>query len=217
MKFESERGILAPAGQLETFCEIILNGDRRGAERYACKVFDERGVFCLYDELIRPALEEVGRLWYTDRITVGDEHLATATAQVAVASLYSRFRWLSEGPPSLVAGPEGERHDFGGRMIADVLGLSGWTDRFLGGDVPTMDLAREAERLHPKLVALSVTLPMHLPAVSLAIARLRETTPDAKIIIGGAAVADLRDPSALGADAIAHCCSDAVEVVRAWK
>jgi methanogenic corrinoid protein MtbC1 len=208
--------MLAP-GKLETFCEILLNGDRRSAERYARGVFDQRGVLCLYDELIRPALEEVGRLWYSDRITVGDEHLATATAQFAVASLYSHFQWLSEGPPALVAGPEGERHDFGGRMIADVLGLSGWTDRFLGGDVPTLDLAREAERLAPKIVALSVTLPMHLPALSFAIAQIREATPRARILVGGGAVADLHDAGAIGADAVANCCSDAVEVVRAWR
>jgi methanogenic corrinoid protein MtbC1 len=209
--------MLAPCGPLETFCEILLNGDRRGAERYVSRIFDERGVFCLYDEVIRPALEEVGRLWYSDRITVGDEHLATATAQVAIASLYSRFPWRSDGPPSLVAAPEGERHDLGGRMIADVLGLSGWADRFLGGDVPPMDIAREAERIDPKLVALSVTLPMHLPALGFAIARLRERIPRAKILIGGAAVTDLHDASTLGGDAVAHCCSNAVEVVRAWR
>jgi methanogenic corrinoid protein MtbC1 len=208
---------VAAAGKLQTFCGIILNGDRRGAERYAGVVFDQRGILGLYDEVIRPALEEIGRLWDSDRITVADEHLASATAQFAVASLYSRFAWLSEGPPAMVACPEGERHDFGGRMVADVLGLSGWTDRFLGGDVPTLDLAREAERLDSKLVALSVTLPMHLPALRSAIARIREAVPRAKILVGGAALADRHDAGALGADAIARCCSDAVEVARAWR
>lgn len=205
------------AGKLETFCEILLDGDRRGAERYVRRVFDQRGVCWLYDEVIRSALEEVGRLWSCGSVTVADEHLATATAQFAVASLYSRFQWIPGGPRALVAGPEGERHDFGGRMIADVLGLSGWDDRFVGGDVPATDLAREAETLQPRLVALSATVPAHLPALRLATAKIREVVPRAKILVGGGALADQRDASALGADALAHRCSEALELFRAWK
>jgi methanogenic corrinoid protein MtbC1 len=199
-----------------SFVEFILEGDGPKAEAHARRVFEERGVAFLYEEVIRTALQEVGRLWRADRITVADEHLATHTAQSAVAALYPRFDWPPRGPRALLACAAGERHEFGLRMVADLLALDGWDDRFLGGDVPSEDLAAHAARFGPKIVAFSVTLAWHVPMTEKAIGFVRGALPSAKILVGGLAT-EGSGWGALGADAVARSGTEAVEVARAWK
>ncbi|HEX8906984.1 MAG TPA: B12-binding domain-containing protein, partial [Longimicrobiaceae bacterium] len=77
----------------------------------------------LYLELFQPALREVGRLWQQNRITVADEHLATAITQAAMARLYDRLFAAAddEGPLLVAACADGERHEVGLRMVCDLL------------------------------------------------------------------------------------------------
>jgi methanogenic corrinoid protein MtbC1 len=203
-------------GERDSFLAFILEGDRCQADAYARHVFEQRGVAFLYEEVIQTALYDVGRLWCANLITVADEHLAAHTAQCAVASLYPLFKWPPRGPRVLLACAAGEHHEFGLRMVADLLALDGWDDHFLGGDVPTEDLARHARRFAPKVVAMSVTLPWHLPSTKEAIGLVRSALPSAKVLIGGLAV-EGAGWEALGADAVARSATEAIEVVRAWN
>jgi len=206
------------AHEHDTFLQLILDGDRRGARDCARQLFEQHGVVFLYEEVVQRALHEVGALWLANRITVADEHLATATAQAAVAALYPLFQWPPRGPRAIVACAQGERHDFGARMVADLLALDGWDERFLGADVPVEDLVRKVGELAPKVVALSVTLPHHVRMAESAIRLVRATLPAAKILLGGRAILDRPEGSgSLGADAIAQSGSEAVEVARGWK
>lgn len=201
-----------------TFLGLIRHGSRGPAERFACEVFERRGARYLYESVVQPALREVGQQWADNRITIADEHLATATAQSAVAALYPRFPWPTGGPRMLIGCAQGERHDFGARLVADLLALDGWDELYLGADVPVDDFARKARELQPKAVAISVTLQLYLPMVRSVIAAVRQVLPQGKILVGGLATADLRDlAESMGADAVARSGSEAVEVARAWK
>jgi methanogenic corrinoid protein MtbC1 len=206
----------AAVGERDPFLAFILDGDRPRAEAHARQVFEQRGVAFLYTQVIQTALQEVGRLWFANRITVADEHLATNTAQSAVAALYPLFKWPPRGPRLLLACAAGERHEFGLRMVADLLALDGWDDRFLGSDVPNQDLARHAEKFAPRVVAMSVTLAWHVPSTQDAIRLVRRALPSAKILIGGLAT-EGGGWEALGADAFAPSGPEAVEVARAWR
>jgi methanogenic corrinoid protein MtbC1 len=103
-------------------------------------------------------------------------------------------------------------------MVADLLALDGWDDRFLGADVPLEDLVDKIRDIAPKLVAFSVTLPRHIPAVREAIVRTRSAFPDVRILLGGrATLEDEALVESLGVDAVARSGSAAVQVARAWK
>ncbi len=195
------------------FLALILEGDRRRADAYARDVFEREGVAFLYESIVQPALQEIGELWYTNRVSAAQEHLATATAEAAIASLYSRFRWPPRGPRAIVACAQGERHELGARMVADLLALDGWDERFVGADVPAEALAQQVRELAPKMLGLSVTLSAHVPIARETIALARAARPGLKVLVGGRAARDAQ----LGADAVACRGTDAVEVARAWK
>jgi hypothetical protein len=116
---------------------------------------------------------------------VADEHLAT---EITLGQMQRLRERLAPGPrpggQAIVACVEGEGHAIGARMLADLVDL--------------------AARRRPDLVALSVTRPEHLPAVSAVAAGLRRLSPAPRILAGGAALRGRpRAAAALGVDGVA--------------
>jgi methanogenic corrinoid protein MtbC1 len=200
------------------FLASILEGDRRGAEELARQVFEADGVRVLYEDVVTPALRQTGELWCSGHITMAEEHLATATVETAIAALYPRLTKHEGGPRAIVGCVQGERHSLGARMFADLLAIDGWSERLLGADVPVDELVRTIRFVTPRLVALSVTIPAHVPAAREAVASLRQAFPAMKLLVGGAgAPAASRELEASGADAVAMSLFGGVEIARDWK
>jgi methanogenic corrinoid protein MtbC1 len=209
----SNTGLSGPA---RDFLGAILAGDHREALAVAERAF-ERGLGYLYEHVVEKAMVEVGRLWQEDRISVAGEHLATAMAESTIASIYPRLAWPVGGPPAVVACTSPERHQLGARMLGDLLALDGWSTSFLGGDVPPPAIVEMARSRRAVLIAISVTLPHHLPTVAGAIRDLRSALPGARLLVGGRAVRGLPDPSALGADAWARSSGEGTRTAGVWK
>ncbi|WP_437683852.1 cobalamin B12-binding domain-containing protein [Sorangium sp. So ce131] len=199
------------------FTAAILAGDYAAARGVLHAALDG-GLGYVYERIVAPALEEVGDLWYENRLTVADEHLATAVAQAAIASTYPRIRWPSGGPRAVVGCVEPELHSLGARMVADLLALDGWQITFARGGISLAARIEDLRWSEVKLFAVSVTLSAHLPAARDLIRQVREELPAAKILAGGRAVAALPDPAEqLGAHAVAASGSMAVEIARGWR
>ncbi|WP_433937609.1 B12-binding domain-containing protein [Sorangium cellulosum] len=199
------------------FAAAILTGNYVAARR-ALHAALGSGLDHIYERVVAPAMAEVGRRWYENRITVADEHLATAVAQAAVASLYPLIAWPSGGPRAVVGCVEPELHTFGARMVADLLALDGWQTTFTSGGISLARGLEDAGRGAVKLVAVSITLGAHVPDARALIQRVREGAPGAKILAGGRAVAALPDAAKLlGVDAVAASASLAVRIARAWR
>jgi methanogenic corrinoid protein MtbC1 len=201
-----------------SFFKMLLANDRRGVLASARSAFELGGAAYLCDRVVEPALREIGELWQRDEITVADEHLATALAQAAIASLYPDYPWPAPGPRAIVACAPGERHDLGARMVADLLALDGWNVAFLGADTPAEALVRKAADTGAVLVGLSVTLASHVPAARSALAAVRAEPGSPRLLAGGRAVSQLRDSAGtLAVDAVAKSARGAVDVARPFK
>jgi methanogenic corrinoid protein MtbC1 len=138
--------------------------------------------------VIRQAQQEIGRLWQEDRISIAQEHMATAISQVVLSHVYQ----YASAPPSngkkvLVACVEGELHDFPARLVADSLDLAGFELRYLGASVPTDGLLRMIGEERPALLVLSVTMTFNVPKLREAVRRAREQHPELPIAVGGGA------------------------------
>jgi methanogenic corrinoid protein MtbC1 len=198
--------------------EALLEGDRAAAMAEVRADFRERGLTHVYEDLVCPALHRIGELWSIGRVSVADEHLATAIAQGAIAAVYGEVPWPRGGPKVIVAAPAGERHELPARMVADLLALDGWSDVFLGSDVPRADLVTKIRHVSPVFVAVSVTLVAHLAEARDLIASGRDAAPRVKFLVGGRAVRPLdRTVAVLGADAGAMTAREGVDVARGWK
>lgn len=140
-------------------------------------------------DLIQPALYEIGALWQANRITVAQEHLATAIAQSILVRLYALQpqRAATRGA-AVVCGISGERHQVGALIVADALDADGWDVRFLGADLPVRDILEAIAEHHAQVVGVSATMLFNLPAVTELIRALGERFGDdaPPVLVGGA-------------------------------
>ena len=174
----------------DRYLEAQLRGDRRLALQVITHDGPASGLDAVgLSHVIGSAQREIGRLWQEDRISVAEEHVATAISQMALSFVYQLAR---RRPPNdkkvLVACVEGELHDFPARIAADALDLAGFDVRFLGASVPTASLLDILDKELPDLLALSVTMSFHVPAAREAVRQVREhTAGKLPIALGGGA------------------------------
>jgi methanogenic corrinoid protein MtbC1 len=158
----------------------------------------------IFDEVLRPALYEVGARWETGELRVGQEKEISELARDLIAELSRRHADPDpKGPAVVAASVSGERHDLGLRMVAGLLRAQGWRVHFLGADVDPRFLAEVVQLRQPDVVLLSAMTQERLPDIERAIAAVREGGHDAEtpiVIGGGAAAGDTADQlRALGA------------------
>ncbi len=203
-------------GECEAFEAALVRGD----QRTTANIFQEvarhsQGLLDTALHLVQPTLYRIGRGWQDNRISVAEEHLATALVH---SLLVREFASLAPAPPNdrsvVLAGVEGNQHTIGLRIVADAFEMVGWDIRYLGPNTPTRSLVELVCDERPNLVALSASMPHHLRSAREAIARLRAELGEARpaVLLGGLAI-NQYSPLAtmLGADATGPDARSAVE------
>lgn len=164
----------------------------------------------LYDRVIAPAMVRIGELWETGELSVADEHLASCITASVLERHAETGGAASAAPLAVVASVPGDAHALAARMVADCLGAAGWRVLYLGGSLPADDLAVFARRRGARLLALSVALPEHVPALRHLVGLLEETVRPF-VVAGGAGLRRAGVGAAdLGVDAL---CED-LEALR---
>jgi len=174
----------------------------------------------IYLHIIQPAQYEVGRLWEHDRLSAANEHYCTAISQLVVARLYPC--WLKAPPPgaakAVVTCVNGELHELGARMVADLLEMDGWDTSYLGASTPTRSVIGLLRTRRAELLAISCAMSFFVPAVETLITMVRKVPElsDLKILVGGHAFCTDRTLwQRVGADGCGCDAEEAVSVARA--
>ncbi|MCS0603045.1 cobalamin-dependent protein [Streptomyces sp. LP11] len=162
------------AGLADRLWQAVVQGDERSAAGLLHDALaDGTDEETLLLEVIAPVQEKVGVEWAADRITVAQEHAATAINERVVASLAHRRPGRPTGAPGrgrvTVSCVDGEWHAFPARLVAEVLTLHGWRVDFLGAQTPTPHLVAHLHHTGPDAVLLSGSIPTHLPTAHAAI------------------------------------------------
>ena len=192
-----------------------LAGDRRRALEILKQSAQANGLSAVQVQLevIQEAQREIGQLWQENRITIAQEHMATAISKLALAQTFQAAPSAApNGRRVLVACVEGETHDLPPQIAADTLDLAGFEVRFLGANVPTDSLLAMVDEALPEVLALSCTMVFNVPALTETVRRVR-ARPGARlpILVGGYALAWLPNlATSVGADGFA---SDALGLV----
>ncbi|MGW4037683.1 cobalamin B12-binding domain-containing protein [Streptomyces sp. NPDC004778] len=144
----------------------------------------------------------VGEEWAADRMTVAQEHAATAINDRAVSavSVHPAARTPVTRGRITVACVDGEWHALPARLLAEVLKLRGWQVDYLGAQVPTSHLIAHLHSTQADAVALSSSIATRLPTAHAAITACQAI--GFPVIAGGAAFGPKgRYATLLGADA----------------
>ena len=164
-----------PDPESPQFTSALLAGDRRAAQGIInARLADGMDLIAVDVSVIQPALYEVGDLWQHNRISVAQEHLATAICQTVQAGALLRAEAATPGDRrALFACVAGNFHSLGLRMVADAFELAGWSSAYLGADVPTVALIGQIVADRPEIVGLSAALPHHIDTIREVISRCR--------------------------------------------
>lgn len=169
--------VSALQGQHKTAVSLVMDAMKNGSSLTQVSV-----------QMVQPALYQVGHLWQKNRITVSQEHLATAISQNVLASAYMQARFAPPvGKTAMFACVEGNHHSIGLHILSDGFETAGWDVLYLGANLPTMDLVHEVDSKRPDLLALSISLPNHIAIARMTIELLHAEMGSAcpEIWVGG--------------------------------
>ena len=142
----------------------------------------------LYHELLWPAMEQVDKLYRTDRINAVAESMATRiNRSIADQLQLSLIQRKQNGKRIVVTCAPGEPEELGAQMCADLFEANGWDVYFLGGGVPNDEILSVVGQLRPDILLVFGTQPSGVPAVRHLVDLIREigVNPTMNIVVSG--------------------------------
>lgn len=186
-----QRLLPAALPQSPAYLQALLDGSRQGALATLLGSMDQKvGLIEAGIGIIQPAMYEIGALWQRNRITVAQEHLATAITQHAMAAAFARADFADPlQRRAMFACVPANQHSLGLRMVSDAFEISGWDVQFLGADVSVNDLLAQVDLWKPEFLGISLSLPSHIKTARLLTQTLRTElgTQCPAILAGGLA------------------------------
>ena len=174
------------------------------------------GVGTVYVDVLAPAMRQIGELWQAGRVSVAQEHLASAITQTQLAWLAPLLPTRPQTTRQIVlSGTPGELHVVGLQMLADILAADGWQVLDLGAALPGPDLVAMVGKRQPEVVGLSTALTSHLREVRDIVTDLHALSVPPLVLVGGAAYGgDPRLARQVGADLFASNAVAAADALR---
>ena len=173
------------------FRDILIIGDRRAASGMIADMIKSSSVEEVYEDVIKPALYDIGALWEKNKISIATEHRATAITESILNKIFPKISPEKRHSKKVVLGSvEGDSHQVGVKMVGDMFEMNGWDTHYLGANNPLSDLLTFISEENPVMVALSITININIPVLERTIEAVREEFGDMDIVIGGQGLAN---------------------------
>jgi excisionase family DNA binding protein len=151
--------------------------------------------------MLIPAMKSIGTRWANGKLSVAQEHQASAIAQRVVGRLGPKFAQRGRKRGLIVVGsPPGEHHSLPNAIVADLLRVRRFLVSDLGANVPIesfVDFVSSTSDL--VAVGVGVTMPGNDANTRNLLEALRAAV-EVPLVLGGAAVPDSDSALGLGAD-----------------
>jgi MerR family transcriptional regulator, light-induced transcriptional regulator len=191
----SEPDVSAPrieTRHVATISEELVDVLLKFCETKASTILSE--AFALYpldtvtEDIIVPALTEVGDRWHQGAVSVVQANFATGFLRQRVTSLFTAYSQPASGPLAVAGSGPGEWHDIGILLVSLALRRRGWRVLYLGQNVPVSQLTGVLPDPQPELICFSATT---VESVDLLLAALktiaRRPATGPRLLLGGRA------------------------------
>jgi transcriptional regulator with XRE-family HTH domain len=140
----------------------------------------------IVDELLKPALYEVGLQWEKGQISEVDEHYATNLVRRAMGLFIDYKLPKIKKSKAITLATHGEKHTLGIEMVSAYLDSHGIQTLYLGSEVPTRSLGQMIMEYKPDYIFLSITREEHVNSLITLLHSIKPYSNDlTKVIIGG--------------------------------
>ena len=159
---------------------------------------------------IIPALDAVGQGFEERRVYLPQLLMSAEAAKAAFERIKQKLpAGASNKCRIVIATVKGDIHDIGKNIVKLLLENYGFAVYDLGKDVPPEVIVAKAAELDAKIICLSALMTTTVPSMEETIKLVREQTPMAKVVVGGAVLTQ-EYADRIGADRYAKDAMDAV-------
>jgi MerR family transcriptional regulator, light-induced transcriptional regulator len=183
------RGSLADvaAGTLDLLLHPLEQFDHAEVERQLNRLAQTMAPRELVTTVVLPFMRRVGDEWHAGRLSIAQEHLASAVLRNLLGGLVRLYAREQPSRRLLFATLSGERHEFGvlaGAMIAAAGGLG---TLYLGPDIPARQIVDASTRAAVDVVVVGIVYVQRGRELQRPLEELAERLPPpAELWIGGA-------------------------------
>ncbi len=149
---EGARAADVIAGEL---LAALLAFDEQAAEQLLSEAYALYSMDVVAEEIITPALVEIGERWHRGEASIVQEHFATAYLRRRLTALFQAYEQPASGPLAVTGSAPSEWHDVGILLVSIALKRHGWRVVFLGQNVPAERFIEQIRNLRPALICLS--------------------------------------------------------------
>lgn len=180
----SEAGHALQAVLVERFIEAATAMDIAATGAALDEMFAQGSFEFIVDDLLMPALVEIGRAWSEGRLDVAAEHAASAAIHRRLSALYEAAASVDD--PLLAVGlPPGGRHELGSLAFAVAVRRLGVGVLYLGPDVPVASWVHVISQNRARVAVVAVVQePDRIAALEVAHA-LRDAGLRPTLAVGG--------------------------------
>lgn len=190
------------------FLKLLETQNRYECIKYVKQLLDEKkiGIVELYQNIIRPSLENISCKVDEKNICVWQEHVRSGIVRTIIEFCYTYVIDEAEGKHTkekvVVLCPQEEYYDIDARIMTDLFTICGYETIFVGSNTPKEDFLAAVEYIKPDYIALSITNYYNLIAAKKCIQGIKEKlSTNIKILaIGSAFKSDKNVYKTIGAD-----------------
>ncbi|MEQ1894684.1 MAG: helix-turn-helix domain-containing protein [Planctomycetota bacterium] len=135
----------------------LVGGSSHDVEAELLHARGRLGGWYLVAQELAGVLGDLGERWSQGKLSILDEHIASERLLRGLARIGEALPTRPNGPRALLACAEEEVHSLGLALAELCLRELGWTTLWAGTRTPTTELARIADSMNLRLVALSAS------------------------------------------------------------
>lgn len=175
-------GVRDSSGLAQDLTRALSRFDELAAEQVLTEAFALYPLEYVGEQIMAPALVEIGERWHRGEMSVTAEHYASNFLLQRLAVILRSVNSPQKGPLIWVACAPAEQHEVGSLLLAIYLRRAGYQARYIGKDIPIADFIQEVEREQPALVLLSACTTAAAGELARLAAALGQVEPRAPII-----------------------------------
>jgi methanogenic corrinoid protein MtbC1 len=161
----------------------IVAGQETRARHWLARLTGGVALSELCERVIAPALFRIGEDWAAGRVSIAQEHRASAICERLIAVHAAQPPGRPRGC-AVVATPPGERHGLPALMAAACLREDRWLVHHLAADLPVTEVIRCAHDVHAGLVVFSAATQEGASAAVAAATKVAAAIPRLLVLAG---------------------------------
>ena len=203
-------------GEMHPLTQAIIDGDKMAATELTQQCLDDgEAASAIIEQRLVPGMAVIGERFQQDEIFVPEMLIAANAMKASLAMLEPLIAASGEKAPhtAVIGTVQGDLHDIGKNLVGMMWRGANFAVIDLGVNVSPSDFAAAAVEHRPDIVGMSALLTTTVPHMREAVAAVKATGVDTKILVGGAPVS-AEFAEEVGADGFAEDAGAAADVAR---